>query len=250
MSEDKSVDIRSLIDSYEFPCTLAGSGQKLLIKPITTGQMKKVLIYEDETDPYVVEDVLDKLITSCVVTEDFDLSSLYLQDRFSLLLEIRKVTKGDKYTFNWKCPSCSTENLKTVNISKLEVIPADHTNNIISVGERLKLEVSFPTRSDQLDAINRMRSKKLKSYTERQLEVQTGTFVNSIKKVHTPEGILDNVSFDDKYYILENISSDIFEQFTNWFKEHDFGIEFKSEIECMSCSHTEKLEIPLTDFFI
>lgn len=250
MSEDKSVDVRGLIDSYEFPCTLTGSGQKLSIKPITTGQMKKILIYEDESDPYVVEDVLDKLISSCVATEGFDVDSLYLQDRFSLLLEIRKVTKGDKYTFNWKCPSCDVENIKSLDISKLNVVPVDFGGNVISVGERLKFEVSFPTRADQKDAVDRMKKKKISNYQERQLDVQTGTFANSIKKVHTPDGILEEVSFDDKYYILDNISSDVFEQFTDWFKDHDFGIEFKSDIECVSCEYIEKMEIPLTDFFI
>ena len=249
MSENKSVDIKGLIDSYEFPCTLAGSGQKLMIKPITTGQMKKILIYEEENDPYIVEEVLDKLVTSCVVTEGFDINSVYLQDRFSLLLELRKVTKGDKYSFNWKCPKCGVENIKSLNISDLNVIPADLSGNIISVGERLKLEVSFPTRADQKDAIVRMKNKKLSNYQERQLEVQTGTFVNSIKKVHTPDDILDDISFEDKYYILENISSDVFERFTNWFKDHEFGIEFKNDVNCISCDHSEKMEIPLSDFF-
>lgn len=249
MSEDKSVDIRGLVDSYEFPCTLPGSGEELLIKPITTGQMKKVIVYEDETDPYLVEDVLDKLISDCVVNEGFDIGHLSLQDRFYLLLEIRKVTKGNKYSFNWKCPKCGVDGIKTLDLSELKVVPVNFSDNIIKVGEKLKLEVGFPTRADQKDAVVRMRKKNMKNYHERQLEVQTGTFVNSIIKVHTPDKILEDVSFGDKFYVLDNISSDSFEKFSDWYADHDFGVEFKNDVECVSCGYTKDMEIPLSDFF-
>ena len=249
MSEVQIVDIRGLLDSYEFPYTLPGSGQELLIKPITTGQMKKVLVYEDETDPFVIEEALDKLITDCVTTPDFNVETLYLQDRFSLLLEIRKVSKGDTYQFSWKCPKCKVDNMNGVVISGLDVKPFNREDNIIPINERLKFEVDFPTRADQKDAIHRVKGKPM-GYREQQVEVQTGTFANSVKKVHTPEAVLDNIPFDDKVFILDNISSDVFETFTTWFKEHDFGVDFVSDVMCISCQHKEKMDIPLSDFFV
>jgi predicted nucleic-acid-binding Zn-ribbon protein len=249
MSENKTVNVRDLVDTYEFPCVLAGSGQKLLIKPITTGQMKKILIYEEESDPYVIEDVLDRLISDCVVSEGFDIDDLYLQDRFSLLLEIRRITKGDSYTFNWKCPKCGIENIKTLKLSELKNVPINVTDNVIKVGEQIKLEVDFPTRRDQKDAIERMNKKGIENYQEKQLDVQTGTFANCIKRVHTPNGILEDVSFEDKYYILDNIASESFKIFSDWFVDHDFGIEFEVPYTCTHCDYSEKGEIPLTDFF-
>ncbi|KFZ26483.1 MAG: T4 bacteriophage base plate protein [Candidatus Izimaplasma bacterium HR2] len=249
MSEVKSVDIRGLIESYEFPYTLPGSGQELLIKPITTGQMKKILVYEDEKDPYVIEEALDKLISNCVLTEDFDIEKIYLQDRFSLLLEIRKITKGDNYNFSFKCSKCNVENIKNVILSELKIKPFSCDDNIITISENLKFEVDFPTRFDQKDSIKRFNNKSL-NFIEKQVEVQTGTFANSIKKVHTPSGIFDNISFDDKFYILENILGDVFDEFTKWFKDHEFGVEFKINTECISCGHKKHMEIPLSDFFV
>jgi hypothetical protein len=250
MSEVKIVDIKGLLDTYEFPVTLPGSGQELLIKPITTGQMKKVLAYEDENDPFIVEEALDRLISDCVLTPEFDVKNIYLQDRFSLLLEIRKVTKGDSYQFNWHCPKCKVENVANILVSELPVKPFNHeSDNVIKINDKLQFEVDFPTRYDQIDSIQRFKPKPL-NYRERQVEVKTGTYANSIKKVHTPEGIMENIGFDDKVYILDNISSDVFENFTKWFEDNDFGTEFEEQIQCLSCGNTEKVDIPLTDFFV
>lgn len=249
MSDVKSVDIRGLLDIYEFPYTLSGSGRELLIRPITTGQMKRILAYEDETDPYVVEEALDRLISDCVVNKDFDINQLYLQDRFALMLEIRSVTKGNTYQFNYKCPKCRLENVGVVNLSELPVKSLNRDNNVITVSEKLKFEVDFPTRADQKDAVKKTIGKNL-SYHEKIVDVQTGTFANAIKRVHTPDEVLENVSFEDKVYILDNISSTVFQQFGNWFKEHDFGVDFTSAVRCGGCGHEEKIDIPLSDFFV
>ena len=249
MSEVKFVDIKGLLDTYEFPYTLPGSRRELLIKPITTGQMKKILAYEDETDPFIVEEALDKLITDCVVSPDFNIYELYLQDRFSLLLEIRKVTKGDIYEFNYKCPKCRAENADSLVLSELPVKTLNREDNVITINDKLQFEVDFPTRYDQKDAVMRTRDKKL-GYSERIVEVQTGTYANCIHKVHTQDGILEAVPFEDKIYILDNISGDVFESFTKWFETHDFGIDFSKEISCNSCHHSEKMTIPLSDFFV
>jgi hypothetical protein len=249
MSEVKTVDIKGLLDTYEFPYTLVGSGQELLIRPITTGQMKKVLAYEDETNPYVVEEALDKLIASCVVNQDFNIDDVYLQDRFSLLLEIRKVTKGDSYQFNYKCKKCGVDNMVTLLLSELPVKPFIREDNVLTINDKLQFEVDFPTRADQKDAVLRVKGRNL-PHRENVVEVQTGTFANAIKKVHTPEGVLEDVSFEDKVYILDNISGEVFENFTNWFKDHDFGVEFEKEVTCMSCANKENADIPLSDFFV
>lgn len=249
MSDIKSVDIKGLLDTYEFPYTLLGSGQELLIRPITTGKMKKILAYENETDPYIVEEALDKLITDCVVNKDFNISELYLQDRFALLLEIRKVTKGNSYQFGYKCSQCKLENIKVLDMSELNVKEYNLIDNVIEINDNLKFEVDYPTRGNQITAVSRTKGRKL-SPTEKQIDVQLGTFAASIKKVYTPEGVAENVPVEDIIYVLDNITSSRFEVFANWYQVHDFGVEFKTECKCMGCGHDHKMEIPLSDFFV
>lgn len=249
MSEVKSVDIRSLIDSYEFPCKLPGTDQELLIKPITTGQMKKILAYENETDYFIVEEALDKLVSDCVLTEGFNIDDLYLQDRFFLLLEIRKITKGSSYSFNFKCPKCEVDNLKSFSLDDLVIKDKVVSDYIIKINDGLKLEVDFPTRRNQKDAIIDANERGLKD-KEREIEVITSTFAGCIKKAHTKNDVIDEISFSDKIYLLDNITSGKFDEFKSWFEENEFGVDFEILVGCAHCDFEDKQKIPLSDFFV
>jgi len=120
------------LNIYEFETTLPGSGETIRFQPLTTGQLKKLLVYENETDIMIQEDALDNLICSCVTSENFDIDNLYLQDRFFLLMEIRKKTKGEKYDFTYKCPKCESQILNSLNLDDLKVtkIPEDIDNSL------------------------------------------------------------------------------------------------------------------------
>ncbi len=249
MSEVKSVDIRGLVDTYEFPCELPGSGQKLMIRPITTGQMKKMLAYENETDPYVVEQALDGLIMGCVASDGFNVGDLFLQDRFYLLLEIRKVSKGNNYSFNFKCPKCGVDNLFSTSLDELEVTKKNSTSSIIPVNDKLQFEINFPTRADQKDAIKRVSKLKGLSPSQKAAEVVTYTMSNAVKNVHTLDGVFDNIPFEDKVYILDNVKSDIFDEFKDWLVDNDFGVKFELDVSCVECDYSDKMEIPLENFF-
>lgn len=250
MSELKSVDIKGLLDTYEFPCKLPGSGDELLIKPVTTGQMKKILAYENETDPSIVEDALDRLIESCVLTEGFNINEIYLQDRFYLLMEIRKVSKGASYNFRYRCPVCGVENFKVVNLNDLNVKTFEKCDNIIKISDKLKFEVDFPTRGEQKDAVGKVKKLLNLSPHEKEAEIVLYTFANSVIKVHTPSGIVDDVAFEDKLYILNNISSGVFDEFKKWFGDNDFGLEFKTKVTCTNGDFEKDMDISLSDFFV
>ncbi len=114
-------NFKRYINVYEFETVLPGNGKTVKFKPISTGQIKKLLMYENAEDQAVIETALDEILAGCVLGEDFKTDNLYLQDRFYLLLEIRKATKGNTYQFQTVCPSCSSQSLQTVNLSEMPV---------------------------------------------------------------------------------------------------------------------------------
>ena len=117
-----SSNFRSYINSYVFETDLPGSGMSVSFKPVTTGQIKKLLLYETTDDPMAIETALDEMINECVVTpEGFNVQNLYIQDRFFLLVEIRKATRGANYQFQTMCTSCGSQSQQNINLSNLPV---------------------------------------------------------------------------------------------------------------------------------
>ncbi len=251
MSE-KSVFLRGLVDGYEFSCVLPGSGERITYKPINTEQMKKVLVYEQEDDSSVIDSALDKLIASCVTSDGFDISKMYLQDRYFLLIELRKASKGGQYQFNYKCVECEFENIGSVNITELPIRPKKQDTGMIVVNDKMTLEVSLLKREDQLVAAEyteKKYGKNKKDAKEKQIDYIIATYANAIKKIHAGKEIIEDVDFDDKFYILNAMPVGVFDSFKSWFQENDFGIEFKEDLMCQSCGHIHKLEIEVSDFF-
>ncbi len=115
-------NFRNYLNTYVFETDLPGSGESISFRPVTTGQIKKMLLYETTNDPLSMEVALDALIEECVIKpENFKVSSLYIQDRFYLLVEIRKATRGATYMFQSECTSCGSQTQQAVNLSNLPV---------------------------------------------------------------------------------------------------------------------------------
>lgn len=137
------MSFKDYLDVYTFECELPGSGEKVEFKPLTTKEIKKLLVYEDE-EPSKIEDVLDHIIQNSVTTEDFDTDNLYLQDRFFLLLEIRKKTKGENYEFQFDCPECGTQNYLVQDLDNLPItkIPnREEENTKVSITKDLSINL-------------------------------------------------------------------------------------------------------------
>lgn len=140
-----SEDFRSLLNPYVFETKLPGTGEVIKIKPITTRQLKRALLYETVDDVGKIEEALDEIITECVVTPGFDIDKIYLQDRFFLLVELRKITKGNNYTFQVICQDCSGQFMQTVDLSTLPV--KEYKGNLKTVLTQDQQELVKVTRS-------------------------------------------------------------------------------------------------------
>lgn len=117
-----SSNFRNYINTYVFETDLPGSGVSVSFRPVTTGQIKKLLLYETTNEPTAMESALDEMIGECVVKpENFKISDLYIQDRFYLLVEIRKATRGATYNFQTECTSCGSQTQQSINLSSLPV---------------------------------------------------------------------------------------------------------------------------------
>ena len=267
-------NFKRYLNVYEFETVLPGSGESVKFRPITTGQIKKLLIYEGAEEPEVIEKALDEIITGCIVDENFDIKKMYLPDRFFLLLELRKATKGNMYQFQSICPSCNSQSLQTVDLQKLPVkklnIPqkpslkvkgkkgvvevkesgAVDDWNIVKLNDKISIRVMPVTRGIQMEAAEIMKTSFPEaSMMEKAVNVSTIIYALTIQEIITPEGVETDVPLEDKIYLLDNITQGELENLMSWFDKNDFGIDFTFDIMCPQCHLKTKREVPMEDFF-
>lgn len=239
------------LNVYEFDYQLPGSGESVKFKPLTTNQMKQLLQYEDETDPVKISKALDELISSAVVSEDFNIDELYLRDRFALLIEIRKKTKGEVYQFQYNCPNpeCQSQVLNSVNLDELEVKQKDTDYGTIDVADNISIEIEHLKRKDEKDAVQNINSYEGISEAEKTFEHWTSVIASSIRKVVTPEGEDTDLTFEDKKFVIDNTPQSVIEKIGNWFSENWFGVDFEFTLKCHNCEYEKKESIPMNQLF-
>ncbi len=246
-----NVNLKSYVNQYEFPFTIPSSGVKIAFKPITTGQMKNLLVYEEESIT-TIEKVLDDIIIGCVVTNGFDLDILTLQDRFNLLIEIRKKSKGNTYNFQTKCSECNVVGPKGIELDKLEDKPfVKPTDTAIVVSDAMTIELDFITRRHQREASELV--EKMKDLNDRQMlaEIASYTYALAITKFITPDNEFtqDDVEVQDVVEMMNCIDEVSYARINQWFVDNDYGIIFKADYMCSSCGHKETIDIPVAYFF-
>lgn len=270
-------NFKRYLNVYEFETVLPGSGETIKFRPITTGQIKKLLIYEGAEEAEIIEKALDEVMEGCIVTEGFDIRKMFLPDRFFLLLELRKITKGNLYQFQSMCPSCNSQSLQTVDLQKLPIkklnipkkpvlkaaknkkgvieLKESETQiiedwNVIKLNDNISIRVMPVTRGIQMEAAEIMKTSFAEaSMMEKAVNVSTIIYALTIQEVITPDGVEKDVSLEDKIYLLDNITQTELENLTSWFDKHEFGIDFTFEVTCPQCKLKTTREVPIEDFF-
>jgi hypothetical protein len=245
------LDLRSMVNDYRFECELPGSGEKVEFRPITTGQMKGLLVYENDTDPFAIENALDDLITGCVITPGFDVKELFLQDRLFLLIEIRKKTKGSNYTFKYTCPKCETDVINTVNLDELPVTRWDkNADNLIRLKENLSVKMRLIKRGDQIDAVRAVKKMKVSSPARMAVEVATYMYAAAMDEFVLDNGETGKADIEDKIYLIDNTGDSLFNTVKKWLEDNDFGVNLYFDFSCFNCKWGARKFIPVNDFFV
>jgi len=240
---------KNYLNKYEFECVLPGIGQTVKFKPLTTNQMKQLLEYEDENDLTKLSEAMDKLIESAVISENFDINELYLRDRFFLLIEIRKKTKGEVYEFQFKCQKCGSQDYGQVDLDTLEIKKMDVESGSVKVGDEIEVEIGHIKRKDEKEAVNNFDNIKTKNEREKEVEYWTNLLAASIRSITTPDGTDSDLTYEDKIYIINNTTQATLEKIGNWFTDNWFGLNFEIDIKCNSCKELYKETIPMNQLF-
>lgn len=244
-----SVDLKKFLNVYKFSTVLPVSGKKVNFKPITTFQMKELISASGDD----AEDAVDKLINECVVDEGFDIKQLALQDRFFLLLELRKKSKGSKYEVTFTCGNCNSQVLTIIDLEKLKVtkLPKEFDNKVV-LDANLTVEVDFINRNIQKTANNVV--KELLSVNEiKEDDIYFNeivfSYILSVKNIITPDGTIENPTLEEKLLLFKEGPQSFYDEIVKWFDKLDVGVDFTTTMKCIHCGKEIVENITLQNFF-
>ena len=236
------------VNVYDFDCKLPGSEQDVKFKPVTTGQLKKLLTYENEKDLIIQEQALDDMILSSVLSEDFNIDELYLEDRFYLLVELRKKTKGEVLEFSFTCPQCKSQSINRVDLNKLPIKPLDKKETIVDLGHGIKVYLRRVKRKHQKEIKSSMIHQHL-SEMQKQAEVQILFHSCAIDKIETSDGLDENLKLVDKQYLIENIPTGDYDKIRKGIDEMAFGLDLRYTTKCRQCNFEAETIVPVENNF-
>jgi hypothetical protein len=238
------------VNVYDFSCDLPGSKEKIQFKPVITGQIKKLLTYENETNYVVQEQALDDLISSSVLSEGFDVGEMYIFDRLYLLIEIRKKTKGEVLEFQVNCPECKSQSINRVNLDELELIELDtELDTVVELSNDIKVHLRHMKRKHQIQEI---KSKNFpKTLTDRQMGYTFQVFFHAcaINKIETPSGVDENININDRVYFIEHIPMYEMDKIKERVDQMSFGWKLEYLSKCVHCKYENKEIVPIQNNF-
>ena len=238
------------VNTYDFTCELPGSKQVINFKPVTTGQIKRLLTYENETNYVIQEQALDELVSSSVLSEGFDINEQYIYDRLFLLIEIRKKTKGEVLEFQIKCPECNSQSLNRVDLNKLDIKQLENNENrIVTLGDTIKVHLRHMKRKHQREDIIPQFFNKAMSETQQAYMFQVAFHACAIDKIETPKGIDENISMKDRIHFIENIPMYLMEILKDEIEDMGFGWKLQNKVECVHCKYKFIEDIPIQQNF-
>jgi hypothetical protein len=203
-------NLKKYLDIYKTTVKLPGSGEQVEISPLTTNDIKKLLVYEDQPNFILGEKIMDDILLESTESK-IDIHNMYLNDRYFLFLEIRKITKGTEYSFQISCPQCGNQSVQTIDLNKIKVNTAvnDRESEVKILDDKITLHLDYVTRKEQFESFKEL---NLEGMNERQqrVELELAQFALHVKKIVTPEGE-EKLSFKDKIEFLGELKDSEFE---------------------------------------
>jgi hypothetical protein len=251
MSEQQhhQAKFRSILNVYSFTCELPGTGEEVEFKPLTTGQLKRLLTYENEKNPAIQENAIDEIINSAIITKGMSSQKMFLEDRFFFLIQVRKKSKGEVIEFTNDCEECKSQSLIRMSLDDLPIIKRKEEEVYdLDLNDGIKIKLKHITRGEQRQ-INPRAFKGL-SETQMHAEMQLYTNALGIESVTTPDfGEETELTIEDRKFLIENIPTNEYQKILDWYEQNFFGIKFETQFSCIHCRHTEKINIPMEQAF-
>lgn len=262
MSDDKpSLSINDLRKIYatnagdELAIDLCYSHHKAFIKPMKVKDKKDLLKAIESKNEKLVQSNLDEIVEKYVRVEGYkSLNHMTVQERYQVLVAMRRAAAGDDTKIVHQCPKCEHV-AKELNFNMANIVTVDfkepETGSVIETANgAIKITLGPIRRCDEKILEKIIFDKKITLSSERQFVMLAGC----IHKVEiNQDDMTAEVPMDaaEKVEFFENLSSRDLDKITDYVKQTDHGVKIPFKFKCAKCDYeNEQEEANVAVFFI
>lgn len=253
ISDLKKIQVESSSNA-EFSVNLCYSGRKAFVRPLKIKDKKDLLKAIESKDEKLVQKILDDIIEKYVELEDNrPIEDLTIQERYQILVEIRRAASGDQIKIVHQCPKCEHINKDIpYDIKNMVVKPFDNSvpNEMFLFDNKVKLVLGPLRRSEEKKIEKIIFDKKIQTISEKNMLLMSG-FIQKI--FINKDDIWGEVTLktEEKIEFFESLSPNEFDFIANYIKNSDFGVKLPFSFKCENCGYeNEREEANVTVFFI
>ena len=198
---------------------------------------------------------LDRLISSLIVDKSISADSLLVGDRNAIIIAARISGYGEEYNTKVTCPSCSTEQRFSFDISdpnvhyggsieREDIVVTEVTHGEFEVDlpvSKFKITFGLMTGGEERAYMSQMEKNKKSNKAERNVTMQLMTIIRAVNGIDPGE---------HKRYIVDNLPSRDSRHLRMAYRIASPSVDLIEYFECSECSHAADMEVPLSaDFF-
>jgi len=198
--------LKSQVYELEQPST----GEKIKYRPFLVKEQKVLMMASESEDEKQIRDALAGIISSCTY-EKVDPFNVPMFDVEFLFLRIRGKSVGEKIELNLLCPDDNETRVKTnLNLDDVGVNQKLGHTNEISITDKIKIIMSYPTLNDMVGMTN---------VESAGFDEVLGMMKRCIHEVHDGETVHSKIdmSESDLDEFIESLTTEQFENVANFF---------------------------------
>jgi hypothetical protein len=241
--------------------TIPSTGEDIFMRPFTTKEQKGILKAIEKEDQVLINEAFDQLIINCVLTKGFNIDELLTKDRDAILIELRKESVKNDFSFQWKCSECDNVNKETMDLDKLKFKKLKSKSSLEKVIELtgrngLKLSLKLPTRKFEKMLYSEV-SKNGKDEISA-IDILNTTLAVSISKLIVPPSDSEvaeheiEIDFKQRLSLLDEMDIDDKTKIESFLQGIDsYGYDMKiGKKKCKNCNHPTDIQLDWSDFFL
>jgi len=220
--------------------------------PLSSGKIElRMMTARDEdiltNQNYVRKGIMfEKLLQSLIIDPNVDVKDLLLMDQNALMIAARRLAYSDSYVVNVMCPKCNDDNKIDIDLSKIKDKEVDVSQFPQGVN---RFEFKLP-KGGQTIIYKILSQRDQDLIDEETRQIQKGNKLASAEVTTRLKHMIVSVDGNSDRTFVKNFVMNMYAMDARSLREHMNEylptVDMTFDYECPSCSHTERMDVPLT----